>query len=264
MKGQAQFVTDVGLPAGLKLDGATFTLDRLLFERGGRGELLRPNGLRVPRRMTLRRTGSGRFAATATDHRRRVQVRLHRIGGGRTRVTLTAGAPTFRTPRVCDELPARLGLHTPELRLETLLIINDGAKRFRLRLPHELRCARDRAGNVDRLVAVRTKDSPERSGLAASVRGPRQVQPGATVKYVVQVRNRRSAKQRPGSSVWDIVVHSGKTTRRIHELRRGRSRTFTVTERVPLSAGPRFCTSVVGTAPDTKAAVGRACSAVRR
>lgn len=57
--GRAQFVTEIAVPASLKLPGATFTLDRLLFERGGRSELLRPNGPRIPRRMTLRRTGSG-------------------------------------------------------------------------------------------------------------------------------------------------------------------------------------------------------------
>ena len=65
------------------------------------------------------------------------------------------------------------------------------------------------------------------------------------------------------SSLWDVEVHGGQATKRIHELRRGRSRTFTISERVPLTIGGRFCTSVVATAPDTRAALGRACSRVR-
>ena len=261
--GRARFVTVEVLPASLKLSGATFTLNRLLFERPGRGELLRPRGLRIPRQMTLRRTGPGRFAATATAHRRRVHVTLRRLPDGRTRVRLTARAPRFRTPRICEALPARFGLRTPNLRLESLLTISDGDDRFRRRLPHELRCARDRAGNVNRLVAARTQRSPVRSGLTLSVRGPRQVQPGSTVTYVVRLQNRRGGKRRMGSSVWDIVLYGGQTNQRIRELRRGRARTVIVTERVPLRVGQRFCTTVVATAPDTRAAVERACSPVR-
>ena len=252
--GRARFVTVEVLPASLKLSGATFTLNRLLFERPGRGELLRPRGLRIPRQMTLRRTGAGRFAATATANRRRVHVTLRRLPDGRTRVRLTARAPRFRTPRICEALPARFGLRTPNLRLESLLTISDGDDRFRRRLPHELRCARDRAGNVNRLVAARTQRSPVRSGLTLSVRGPRQVQPGSTVTYVVRLQNRRGGKRRMGSSVWDIVLYGGQTNQRIRELRRGRARTVIVTERVPLRVGQRFCTTVVATAPDMRAA----------
>jgi hypothetical protein len=265
-RGRARFVADVAVPSRLKLRGATFTLARLLFERRGRGELLRPLGRRVPplpRRLTLRRTGAGRFAATATKHRRSVRVTLRRVPGGATRLTLTASAPTFRTPQVCDALSGRFGLRSPTLRLETLLFIGDGHHRFRLLLPHELRCARDRRGNIDRLVTVRTKDSPERSGLAVSLRGPSRVRPGSTVRYLARVQNRRSGKRRLASSVWDVVLHGGRTTRRIHELRRGRSRTFTVVERVPRGTRGRFCGFAVATAPDTRAALDTVCSSVR-
>ena len=265
-RGRARFVADVTVPSRLRLAGATFTLDRLLFERGGGGELLRPLGRRVPplpRRLTLRRTGAGRVGAAATKQRRSVRVTLRRISGVAMRLILTASAPVFRTPQVCEALPGLFGLRTPTLRLETVLFIRHGRQRLRLLLPHELRCARDKEGNVDRLVARRTLDSPERSGLAVSLRGPRRVRPGTTVRYLAHVHNTRHNKRRLASSVWDIVLHSGQTTKRIHELRRGRSSGIVLTERVPLGTRRRFCTAVVTTAPDTRAVYDRVCSSVR-
>ena len=122
---------------------------------------------------------------------------------------------------------------------------------------------RVRVGNVDRFVLARTKDSPERAGLAVSLRGPSWVRPGSTVRYLARVQNRRSGHHRLASSVWDVVLHGGSTTRRIHELRRGRSRTFIVVERVPRHARRRFCGFAVATAPDTRAALHTVCSSVR-
>lgn len=58
-------------------------------------------------------------------------------------------------------------------------------------------------------------------------------------------------------------VRRGVTPGCVHELRRGRSRTFTVTGRVPLTTRRRFCTAVVASAPDTRAALDRLCLPVR-
>ena len=96
------------------------------------------------------------------------------------------------------------------------------------------------------------------------MQGPSQVQPGSTVTYTVRVQNGRDGKRRRASSVWDIVLQLGQTTKRIHELRRGRSRTFTFAERVPLTIGRRFCTGVVAGAPDTRSVQDRLCLPVRR
>jgi hypothetical protein len=263
VRGRAQFTADVSLPAGLRLAGATLRLDRLLFERRGRGELLRPNGPRLPRRLTLRRASSGRFTATSAKNRRRLRVMVDRRERGRVRLTLAASAPTFRTPRACHALPARVGMRRPKLRLETRLLFNDGDRRVRVPLRHHLRCARDRQGNVDRLVSVRSHRSPQRGGLAVSLRGPRQVEPGSTVRYVARVHNRRRGKRRLASSVWDIMLHNGPRTKRIHELRRGRTRSVVLTRQVPPTARGRVCARVVATAPGTRAASDRVCSLIR-
>ena len=88
------------------------------------------------------------------------------------------------------------------------------------------------------------------------------MRPGTTVRYVARVNNRRSGKRRLASSVWDVAIHGGRTTKRIHELRRGRGITVTVPQRVPLKARGRFCAVVVTTAPDTRAVSDKVCSTV--
>jgi hypothetical protein len=261
-RGRAQVTADLFVPRRLRLAGAKVRLDRLLFERRGRGELTRPRGGRSAARLTLRRAGPRRFTATTTG-RRRARVTLRRTDRGRTRLTLAFGARAFRVPRACHALPAGVVPDTPPLQLTTRLVISDGRTRHRVLLRHELRCARDARGNVDRLVRVRHRSYPLRPGLAVSLHGPRRAQAGTSARYVARLRNRRGGRDRLRSSLWDVTLTSGTRTARFHEVPRGRSRRLVFSRRVPRSARGRFCVDIVATAPGARAVRVSDCARVR-
>ncbi len=265
VRGRAQVRGGITVPRGMRLTGATVRLDRLLFDRRGRGELARPYGGRASRpvKLRLKRRAPGRFTA-ATAGRRSVRVTVRRVGRrGRARLTLRLGAKAFRAPRACHALPAANALKTPRLYLDTRLVISHGRIRHRVRLEHHVRCVRDARGNVDRLVRVRNRSFPARRGLAVSVDGPRRVQPGAVVRYVARLRNRRRSKDRLISSLWDVALNDGTRTTRIRELRRGRARRVSVFRRVPRATRSRFCVHVGATAAGARAADARVCAVVR-
>jgi FG-GAP-like repeat len=263
-RGRAYLRADVSIPRSVRLAGATVTLDRLLFERGGHGELTRPRGGRAPRPLKLRRTSAGRFAAGTTG-RPRVRLVLRRVDrGARVALRLRIGAPAFRTPRVCHALPAAIALDTPPLELQSRLRISDGRTRRLVRLTHPVRCVRDRRGNMDRLVPVRPRRHRSRGGLAVTLRGPRRVRPGTTARYVARVHNRRRGNDRLRSSLWDVTLAAFRGRRtRISELRRGRSHSVTFTRRVPRTARRRFCVDVVATAAGARPASARVCVPIR-
>ena len=122
------------IPRGMRLAGATVTLNRLLFEARGHGELTRPHGSRAarPLKLRLRRAAAGRFTA-ATTGRRSVRIALRRVGRReRTRLTLRIGAAAFRAPRACHALPASIATDTQPLHLESRLVISDGRTRHRI------------------------------------------------------------------------------------------------------------------------------------
>ena len=119
---------------------------------------------------------------------------------------------------------------------------------------------RDARGNVNRLKHIRFRRYPVRSGLDVTLRGPRRVQPGAIATYVARVHNRRSRGRRLDSSLWDVTLRSGNRARRIHELRRGRSRSFSIKHRAPRTAGKRFCVSIAAVGPGLRPAADRACA----
>ena len=265
MRGRAQVRAGTVLPRGMRLEGATLRLDRLLFDRRGRGELARPHGRRAPRplNLTLRRAAPGRFTA-ATTGRRSVRATVRRTGRrGRARLTLDLGASTFRAPQACHALPASVALDTPPLYLETRLRIVHGTDRHRLRLEHHVRCARDRRGNIHRVVRAREASYPVRRGLTVSLHGPRRVQPGTVVTYTARLRNQRRGRDKLRSSLWDVTLTHATRTTRIRELRRGRTRRVTFTRRVPRTATrSRMCVTVVATAAGARAADARSCAAV--
>jgi hypothetical protein len=265
VRGRAQVRANTILPRGMRLAGATIRLDRLLFDRRGRGELTRPHGRRAPRplKLTLRRAARGRFTG-ATTGRRSARVTLRRTGRrGRARLTLNVAAASFRAPRACHALPASVAIDTPPLYLDTRLVIGHGRVRHRLRLEQHVRCVRDRRGNVHRLVRVREPSYPSRPGLTVSLHGPRRVQPGAVVRYVARLHNRRRGRNRMRSSLWDVALKHATRTTRIRELRRGRTRSVTFTRRVPrTTTRSRLCVSVVATAAGARAANARSCAAV--
>jgi hypothetical protein len=263
-RGRAYLRADVAIPRSLRLAGATVTLHRLVFERGGHGELTRPRGGRAPRPLKLRRTAAGRFTASTTG-RRRVGLVLRRVDRrARVALRLRISGPAFRAPRVCHALRAAIALDTPPLELESRLRISDGRTRRLVRLTHPLRCVRDRRGNMSRLVGVRPRRHATRGGLAVTLRGPRRVRPGTTARYVARLHNRRSGRDRLRSSLWDVTLLAFRGRRtRISELRAGRSRSLTFTRRVPRTGRRRFCVDVVAAAPGARPARARDCSPVR-
>ncbi len=274
MRGRARLHAEVGIHPRLALAGATVKLDRLLFERRGRGELTRPRGGRGPRPLTLRRTGPGRFSAAAKSGRPRARIVVHRLARRRASLTLTAGAAAFRAPRACHALPARVAIDTPPLELQTRLLISDGQRRQPIVLHHPMRCRRDTRGNVSSLVYIHNRRHRLRRGLAVTLRGPRRVRAGTTARYLARVHNRRRRGDRLLSSLWDVTLSTGGRTtrtrrvragrsRRIRELRAGRSRGLSFTIRVPRAARGRLCTHAVAGAPGARAARGGVCSRIQ-
>jgi hypothetical protein len=264
--GRAQVRAGITVPRRVRLAGATVTVDRLLFEPRGHGELTIAHGRSAsrPLRLKLRRAGPGRFTAAIRSGRRSARIALRRVGRrAHVELDLRFRAPAFRAPRACHALPASVALRAPRMKLQTRLTIGDARTHRRHVFFHHVRCGRDPAGNVDRLEFVHFRDYPLRSGLAVGVRGPRRVRAGTTVRYLARVHNRRRGRHRLVSSLWDIAVRSGTRHRRIHELRRGRSRSVTFTRRVPRTARRRFCVSVLAVGPGLSAAADRTCAPVQ-
>ena len=278
--GRAQLQAEVTLPRGMRLAGATVRLNRLLFEPGFR-ELTAPRARRRQQPLTLRlsRVGAGRFAA-ASGGGRWVRVAVRRQSGVRASLTVTT-ARVYHAPRACHALPALVALKTRPLWLQTRLVIGDGRRRASVEVHHHVRCRRNARGEVDRLEYVPNRRHRLRPGLAVTLRGPRSVTPGATVTYVARVHNRRHGRNRLVSSLWDVSVVHGARTKRVHELRRGRTRSVSFRLRVPRTAGTtgaprsagtvrlpgsargRFCVGVGASAPGARADFARACSRVR-
>ena len=263
-RGHAYLRRDTTISRRVRLAGATVTLKRLLFERGGEGELMRARGSQAPRQLRLRRTAPRRFTA-AKKGRPRVRLVLRRVGRGtRVNLTLRVSAAALRAPRVCHALPAATALDTPPFELESRLRISDGRTRRLIRLTHPLRCARDARGNISRLVGVRPRRHPARGGLAVTLRGPRRVRPGGTARYIARVHNRRRRGRGLRSSLWDVVLHvrRGRTIR-VAKVRPGQSRSLMLSRRVPGSARHRFCVDAAATAAGARAAHAKACAVVR-
>jgi FG-GAP-like repeat len=271
VRGHAQIQAEMTMPRGLRLAGASVRLNRLLFEPGFR-ELTAPRARRREQPLALRlsRVGAGRFAA-ASGGRRWVRVAVRRRSGVRASVTVTT-ARVYHAPRACHALPARAALKTQPLWLQTRLVISDGRRRAPLEVHHHVRCHRDARGEVDRLEYVPNRRHRLRPGLAITARGPGSVTPGATVRYVAHVHNRRHGRDRLVSSLWDVTLIQGARTKRIHERRRGRTRSVSFALRVPRSAGTarvrgaargRFCVGIGATAPGAHSDSARVCSRVR-
>jgi hypothetical protein len=96
-------------------------------------------------------------------------------------------------------------------------------------------------------------------GPQFSVRCPRRLQAGATATYRVRVHKRRRGKHQLRSSL-DVAVLTGDRSRRIHRLRRGRTRTFTLTREV--LARLSLCVDVQATGPGLRPVADRTCAPV--
>jgi hypothetical protein len=272
-RGRAQMRTDVGTLGRMRLARATIRLDRVLFE-AGHGELTHPTRAQRPLKLKLRRAGR-RWFSGQTKGRRPVRIVARRHSDRRVTLTLTS-TRVYHTPQACHAVPASVALQSPPLWLHTGMVISHGRTRRRVTLSHHVRCRRDARGNVNRLEYVRYRHYRRRRGLAVTLRGPRIVRPGATVRYVARVHNRRRARRgangRMVSSLWDVTLTDGRRTKRIRELRRGRTRTFAFTIRVPRNARTvrapgtprrRFCAVAVAGATAARPASDRACASVQ-
>jgi hypothetical protein len=257
--GGARLEARLMLPTGSRLAGTTVTVQRVLFERGHRDLTARRTARRAKAmKLRLKRTGDGRFAAASTG-RRHVRVGLQRRPNGHIRLTLSARR-LFHAPRACHAWPASIARDTGPLWLHSSLVIAGQ----RVRLHHHLRCRRDAKGNVSRLVAVRHPARTLRPGLDVALRGPRTVEPGARVRYVARVRNRRhTGGDRMASSLWDVRVGAGERQVRIRELPAGKARRIRFSLTVPARAQERICAQAAAGAPGARADHDTVCSRVR-
>ena len=266
------------LPRRFRLGRARVVGERLLYERGRRGELVRGPAGRALGPVRLSRRGRGGVLKDPPGGPR-VRLRLRRLRGRRVAYVLRASRLRVRVPAACHALAASNALATPHVRLHLRLRIGDGRHRRTLSLPILWRCVRARHGAITALRTVRPKRLPARRGLRLSLRGPRRVRPGTSATYRVRVRNRRTRpRQRLRSSLWNVVVRgtgpllvSSRLTaatrprlviRRIPELRRGRSKTFRLRVHIPRAARGRSCFTAVALADAARPAGARLCARV--
>jgi hypothetical protein len=266
------------LPRRFRLGRARVVGERLLYERGRRGELVRGPSGRTLGPVRLSRRGR-RGVLKDPPGGSRVRLRLRRLSGRRVAYVLRASRLRVRVPAACHALAASDALATPDVRLHLRLRISDGGHRRRVSLPILWRCVRARHGGITALRTVRPKRLPARRGLRVSVRGPRTVRPGTSATYRLRVRNRRTRpRSRLRSSLWHVLMRATAPSRvssrppgviparliirRIHELRRGRSKTFRLRVRLPQAARGRYCFSAVALADSARPARARRCARV--
>jgi hypothetical protein len=278
-RGGLRFTGRIILPRRFRLSRTRVVADRLLYEQGRRGELVRGPGGRAWDGVRLSRRGPG---GVLTDRPRgpRLRLRLRRLSGQRIAYHLSASRVRVLVPAACDRLAASDALVTPPVRLDLRLRLSDGRRRSMVSLPIVWRCVRARHGMITTLRTVAPKRLAARRGLGVSLRGPRTVKSGTTATYRVRVLDRRAgSRKRLRSALWHVIVEetteppqvSRRPTtvtrrrlaiRRIHELRRGRSRTYLLRVRVPRAARGRSCVSAMVLADAARPARARLCAHV--
>lgn len=260
----------VRLPRPIRLRGARVTVDRLLHDTGGAGELVRGRRRR-PLKLSPVRTGRASVAAFASRRKGpRVRLRLQRRS---PRVVVFALRTTGRPvslPDACSGTRRGVDLADNPIPLHTRLRIRDGrGRRYAISLRPRWHCQTNRRGAVRRLVVRPPKPLiPSRSGLAVHVRGPRRVTAGQPAAYRIVIRNRRR------TPAYDVRVQAtlprGFTARRhrrarpggdlvrwrFARLQPGRSKVLRLRARVAASAAGRGRVAVRAQAIDTRP-VGR-------
>ena len=275
VRGRARLRAEVGIHPRLALAGATVRLDRLLFERRGRGELTRPRGGRAPRPLTLRRAGPGRFSAAAKSGRPRARIVVRRLGRRRASLTLTAGAAAFRAPRACHALPARVAHRHAAARAR-----RRGSSSATAAAASPSCCTTPCAAGATRAAtsAASSTSATAATGCGAGWRSRcadrgacgREPRPGTsrastTAAAAATGCSRLSGTSRSAPAAarrGPAALRAGRS-RRIRELRAGRSRRLIFTIRVPRAARGRLCAQAVAGAPGARAARGRVCSRIQ-
>ena len=267
----------VQVPSGFRVDSATVIPNRLLYEPSGSAELVRGSSGRALGALHLTLNG-GRGAFVGRPGAPLARLRLRAGRRGQLSYDLSLGSVGVALPAACQQLPPSESLATSPFTLDTKMRLHDGRESKTVALDGQWRCVRDRAGVISELRAVAPKRLPQRPGLAVSLAGPSTVTRGAVVTYRVRVHNRRHGpSDRAVSSLWHVIVDgfvapaadAGQaaanpslltTTRRLAELRRGRSRTLALLVHIPGSAKARVCVTAAAGADSARPATARVCS----
>jgi hypothetical protein len=302
-RASVRLAAQTALPRSVNLRRARVSVDRVLHEPRGIGELLRPRpsgsgaqasaGRGRDRRLTpivLTRIGKGRRGAVRLRGRgaRGLRAMLLLRKRGRSRLSFALRmprAPLPVAPAACNALPAELGRSPAAVQLHTRLRIADGRRKpITLTLRPHWRCRRDRTGTIRRLSVVRPKRPKLQPGLALRLRGPRTVRPGATARFSIGVRNHRAPRRdRLQSSFWNAYVHAfpsrgarladrpkgasvrgGSMLWPFRELRGGKTRSLQLRVRAPRSARRRICVQATVSADLARPAGARRCARMTR
>lgn len=227
------------LRRNLNLRRARISVGRLLHERGGLGELVRPSRGRRTGPVRLSPIGRPRagVAAFMSRNRRLPSIRLVIDRRSRSRPTLRltiAGGRAPLAPGACNALPASLSPRSEPVPLETRLRIADGRDRpIRLVLRALWRCRRDAKGNITRMTLIQPKPLRLRPGLRLRARGPRTVRAGGTARFSLLVQTARSRRRgAPASGAFyrtTLFAHPGAVARLAGRPRGARRRDRGVT-----------------------------------
>lgn len=251
-----------GVGAGEKLT----PLRRLRFDPPEEG-----GGVRALGPIRLTPADGRRVLASAASGKPLARLQLGANAGGRQFFELTLSRVDVGVPDACQGLPVSDVLATPVFELNTTLRLRDGGTTETVMLPAVWRCVRDRALNVSELETIAPRALTQRPGLAVSVSGPRIVVPGASVTYLVRVRNHRRARSgRLVPSLWHVVVLGTVTPRggivpakrvnwRLAELRCGASKTMRFTVHIPSSVGRGVCVAALASADSARPASAQTC-----
>jgi hypothetical protein len=269
----AELSGTVTVPSNFQVTSATLVHDGLFDEPLGAGELVsHGSGVALG---TVRLTPGpdpGEFVSAAAPF---AHLQLGDDTEGHRPLTLTLDNVNVSMPAACQQLPASDTLATPQFELDTTVALSDGQTTQMVSLPGVWRCVRSASGAVSELETVAQKALSQRPGLSVSLTGPDQVTAGQTATYRIRIRNTRRGTDPASSSLWHLFVQREETTdppgteplqsstKRVPELRRGKSRIVVFHAQIPRDISGRVCVAMVVSADATIPASARICPNVR-
>ena len=274
-RGQVTLTGKVALAPRFHVGSGELVGNRVLYEPGGVGELVRSSS-GAPVGAVPLAGGHGGVLGGAPGGGASARLRIKAANANHRTVLLTLQGVNLRTPAACEQLPVSDRLATPHVALESQLRLMDGHSAHTVTLTGVWRCIRDRNLSITKLATVAPKPLKLRRGLAVSMAGPRKVTAGRTVTYRIRVRNTRRGTDRLATSLWDVVIQRKLTRKRrgasalrssivrLRELRRGKSRTLRFRVRIPRQISGTVCISAVASADSARSASARVCPHVAR